>query len=222
MQGFSGESLSSYIRPMRASDAEAVAKLHQAGISRGFLSSLGTNFLKELYRAIPASSTGMGFVLDVGEPVAFVAITTSTGRLYKDVLKRSGFRLCQTLVTRMWRPKVVRKCFETLLYPNKVSDDLPSAEVLSIVVNERLRGKGVGRALMRRAMAALSAAGIERVKVACSPANRPAVGLYTHCGFRLAQESEHHGQPFALYVSGVAPKPAESYEPTGSEAVQPV
>jgi len=222
MRGFSGENLSTAIRPMRASDAEAVARLHEIGIPTGFLSSLGTGFLKELYRAIPSSSCGMGFVLDLGEPLAFVAVTTNTGCLYREVLKGSGLVLCQTLVTRLWRPSVVRKCFETLLYPNTVGADLPSAEVLSVAVHERARGNGIGKALMKRAMAALRAEGVERVKVACLPANRAAVGLYTSCGFQLAEESEHHGLPVALYVAGIAPKPGETYEPTDTEVVQPV
>lgn len=197
-----GDRLSSVIRPLRGDDAPAVADLHARGIPTGFLSSLGPAFLEALYDGISASSAGLGFVCDLGQPAGFVAATTGTGSLYKQVLKQHGPRLALHLLPRLWRPKVIKNCVETLCYPDEVGDDLPDAELLSIVVNERVRGRGIGKALVRRCLAALRGRGVERVKVAVWEANEPAQALYRSCGFELALRREHHGLPMACYAAG--------------------
>ena len=161
MRGFTGEVLSSVIRPLRADDAQAVALLHHKGIPTGFLSSLGRGFLEALYAAIPSSPSGLGFVCDLGKPVGFVACTTGTGSLYKQVLKQHGGRLALCVLPNLWRPQVIKNCLETLRYPDEVGDGLPDAEILSIAVHERVRGKGVGKALLRRGLAALRGRGID-------------------------------------------------------------
>jgi ribosomal protein S18 acetylase RimI-like enzyme len=80
-------------------------------------------------------------------------------------------------------------------------------------VTERLRGRGIGKALMQRAVAAMRGRGIEKMKVAVWSENHAAQAMYRSCDFRLAWVREHHGLPMSLYVSGVAqavvsPRPA--------------
>lgn len=213
MRGGSGEGLYSAIRPMRAQDAPAVAAFHCKGIPTGFLSSLGPKFLEDLYGAIEASSSGFGFVCDLGAPVGFIACATSTSALYREVLKKTGLRLALHVLPRLWRPNVLKHTLETLFYSDDVGDDLPEAEILSIVVTERLRGRGIGKALMQRAVAAMRGRGIEKMKVAVWSENHAAQAMYRSCDFRLAWVREHHGLPMSLYVSGVAqavvsPRPA--------------
>ncbi|HUX00079.1 MAG: GNAT family N-acetyltransferase [Phycisphaerae bacterium] len=204
MRGEPGDVLSAAIRPMRATDALAVASLHGKGIPTGFISSLGPKFLEDLYAAIEASSSGFGFVCDLGAPVGFIACATNTGALYKEVLKTTGPRLALHVLPRLWRPNVLKHTLQTLFYSGDVGDDLPEAEILSIVVAERLRGRGMGKALMHRAMAAMRGRDIEQVRVAFWSGNHAAQALYQSCGFREARVREHHGLPMSLYVSGVA------------------
>lgn len=209
-----GEVLSSVLRPMRPEDAPAVGSLHYEGIPTGFLSSLGPKFLTELYAAVPNCPSGFGFVADLGGgTVAFVACATSTGALYKEALKKRGARLALKMLPRIWRPSTIRNSLETLLYPSDVAEqEVPDAEVLSIVVGEEIRRRGLGKALIQRALAAFRGRGIEQAKVAVWTGNEPAQALYRSCGFRQALVRDHHGEPMAIYVADTGVKVPEVVE----------
>ena len=197
-----GELIASAVRPLRADDAPAVAALHQNGIPTGFLSSLGPKFLAELYSVLADSEHGFGFVCDLGEsPVGFIACADDTGRFYKEALKKRGVRLALRLLPHIWRPQALRNSIETVLYPSNLPDDLPAAEILSIVVTAKARRRGIGRTLVRRAMAAFRGRGIKQAIVSAGAENGPAEALYRDCGFDVAHTRKHHGLPMATYVA---------------------
>jgi ribosomal protein S18 acetylase RimI-like enzyme len=192
--------MDSFIRPMRADDAPYVAKLHQEGIPTGFLSSLGVNFLTDLYTAIPSCASGFGYVCDVAGPVGFVAGAYDVGTLYKEVLRKRGVRMAMRLVAHAIRPSVIKNVWETIRYSEDVGDELPSPEILSIAVAKPFQRRGVGGALMRRALAMFRGQGIDRIKVAVWSANESAQSLYRRCGFQLAKTRIHHGLPMTIYT----------------------
>ena len=99
------------------------------------------------------------------------------------------------------RPSVVRRMWHTLRYPaDVVGEQLPSAEILSIVVAEDARGKGVGSALIGATLDEFERRGIRTVKVAVWAGNEPANSFYQQCGFELAATREHHGRPMNIYI----------------------
>lgn len=58
------------------------------------------------------------------------------------------------------------------------------AEVVSIAVSARFRGRGVGRRLMQRLLLRLQRQGIPRVFLMVREDNQPAINLYRSLGFR--------------------------------------
>ncbi|HOF18942.1 MAG TPA: GNAT family N-acetyltransferase [Phycisphaerae bacterium] len=185
--------------------ARQAAHLHREGIGTGFLSSLGEAFLRQLYSAIPSCPSAFGYVWQEpdGEVLGFIACAQSVGRMYKQALWRRGVWMALILARFVVRPGIVRRIWHTLRYPSQVGDDLPSAEVLSIAVSEKARGKGVGKALMQAALAEFARRSIARVKVAVWSENETANQFYLRCGFRLAITREHHGLPMNVYVIDV-------------------
>lgn len=178
-----------------------VAALHQTGIHTGFLSSLGPRFLKQLYKAIPAASSGFVFVGVRGQDVlGFVACTELLGGLYKQALKKRGLAMGLALVPRAFRPSVFKRIIETLFYPSKIADDFPKAEVLSIVVDESMRGKKLASQLIARAVAEFRSRGIRKVKVLVWDQNLAAKRFYEKCGFLLAGHCPHHEEVLDVYV----------------------
>jgi len=195
------------LRPMTRADARAVAELHRVGIDTGFLSSLGGAFLRQLYAALPSCPSGFGYVVDDPERgvEAFIACAESTGRLYKQSLLRRGILMAAVLLKFVVRPRVVKRMIETLRYPSEAGEELPPAEVLSIVVSERARGRGLGKALMRTAMAEFTRREISHAKVAVGADNASANAFYERCGFSLAVTRDHHGRPMNIYVAKTDP-----------------
>ena len=201
--------LYSSIRPMRSDEGAAVAVIHLNAIAQGFLSSLGPKFLTELYTALPSCPSGFAFVCELGGgPVGFIACADDTRRLFKEILRRRGVRLALAMVPALWKPGVISNSLETLSYPREVGEEMPSPEILSIAVTEGARGRGIGKALMRRAMAAFRGKGIDRVKVAVESGNHHAQHLYRSLGFVLAKEQMHHGRPMSTFTTDAASVPA--------------
>jgi ribosomal protein S18 acetylase RimI-like enzyme len=190
------------VKPMLKEHAADVAELHRVGIDTGFLSSLGSMFLRQLYKAVPSCPSGFGYVWqDVdGRVLGFIACAESTGNVYKQSLVRRGVLMAFPLLRFLVRPSVIKRMYHTWKYPSQVGGDLPVAEVLSIVVSSDAAGKGVGKALMRASLEEFRRRGIAKVKVAAGADNEAANGFYRSCGFELAVTREHHGLPMNVYV----------------------
>jgi ribosomal protein S18 acetylase RimI-like enzyme len=193
------------ITPLEVKHCFAIAKLHIQGIPTGFISSLGIDFVTALYEAIAQSETSFGFVAEENEGVfAFVALTTNLNKLYKSVIIKKGLRFALLLAGKMFSPKQIKKVFETLFYPGRIKNmNLPRAELLSIVIAERERGKGLASALVKKSFAECSRRGVAKVKVLVGVENDPANRLYLKCGFELAGQIDNHGVLSNVYVAKI-------------------
>jgi len=197
--------------PLQKDNVRYAAKLHIQDIDTGFISSLGIDFVTALYEAIAQSKASFGFVAEENERVlGFVAFTANLNKLYKSVILKKGLRFALLLAGKMFSPKQIRKVFETLFYPSRIKKmNLPSAELLSIVVAPESQGKGLGRQLLQKGLAECAKRGIEKVKVLVGADNKPANKLYLKCGFQVAGQIENHGIISNIYVAETAQSPNE-------------
>ena len=188
--------------------SQEVAKLHIEGISTGFISSLGHDFVTVLYGAIAESKLAFGFVAEEENSVlGFVAFTTNLNKLYKSVILKRGLRFTLLLTGKMFSLKRIKKVFETLFYPHRIKKmNLPSAELLSIVVAEEGRGKGLATQLIQQGFAECAQRGIGKIKVLVGADNKSANKLYLKCGFELVGQIENHGVFSNIYVAEVKSK----------------
>jgi len=189
------------VRDITTQDVVEVAKLHIQGISTGFISSLGINFVTSLYEAIAQNKHSFGFVAqEDGKVLGFVAFTTNLSKLYKSVILKKGCRFVLLLAGKMFSLRQIKKMFETLFYPSRVKKmDLPCAELLSLVVAEEARGRGVAAELVKKGLEACRTRGIPKVKVLVGASNEPANKLYRNCGFELVGQIDNHGVISNIY-----------------------
>ncbi|MEP6624048.1 MAG: GNAT family N-acetyltransferase [Acidimicrobiia bacterium] len=178
------------IRLATATDLPRVADLHVTRISEGFLSSLGTSFLRRLYRRV--LRTPEAFVLvdeRDGEVVGFVAGVANLSVLYRTFLVRDGVIAAISAAPRVVRaiPRIV----ETLKYPNATAE-LPAAEILAVAVAPEQSGQGIGTALVRAATAEFERHAIAAAKVVTTADNGPAIAMYEAAGYRAAVGLEVH------------------------------
>lgn len=195
------------VRIATSRDVPAVADLHCAAIDEGFLSTLGDRFLSRLYARIVASPHGFLLVADhppPGDPAqgiaGFVAGSADIGRLYREFFWRDGASVVASSGARLARslPQVV----ETLRYgttddaarsgtsePDRPSDE---TELLSLAVDGRTRGRGVGTALVEAFLSTASAAGAASARVVVGARNDRAIALYARAGFSEATRLEVH------------------------------
>ena len=189
---------------LSAKHARQIAQLHIEGINRGFISSLGIDFVTALYEAIAEDDSCFGIVSEHEEVLGFVAFATDINKLYKSIIRKKGLRFALLLATKMISFKRIKRVFETLFYPSKVKDDamnLPNAELLSIVVAPKARRSKQATQLIQKGFDHCHNHGINRVKVMVAADNGAANKLYQQCGFELAKEIDSHGVPSNIYTA---------------------
>jgi ribosomal protein S18 acetylase RimI-like enzyme len=194
------------IKSLDIKHCSATAKLHIEDISTGFISSLGTDFVTALYEAIAKNKSSFGFVAEASDKVlGFVAFTTNINKLYKLVILKKGWWFAFLLAGKMFSLKRIKKMFETLFYPGRIKKmNLPSAELLSIVVANESQGKGLGLQLLQKGLAECAKRGIDKVKVLVGVDNKLANKLYLKCGFKLVRQIDSHGVVSNIYVAKTA------------------
>lgn len=178
------------LRAAQPSDVRAIADLHATRIDEGFLTSLGTSFLRRLYARVLHSHDAFIVVDDLdGVTTGFAAGVADLGALYRRFIVRDGLRAGFQAAPRLVKnlPRVV----ETLRYP-ATTGDLPEAEVLAVAVAAERSGHGVGQALVRRAIDEFVSHGIKTAKVVTTADNLAALAMYRACGFVIADGVEVH------------------------------
>lgn len=187
------------IRPAEPRDAPVLARLHADGIDTGFLPRLGVGFLEHLYRQMLDSPESVVLVAeDDYAPVGFVAGTTNVDALYRAFVRRRGIRAATAASFRLARPSTIRRAWETYRYDGDHLDT--PAELLSMAVADPFRGLGLGKALGIAFLDAMTARGVDRVKVVVGADNEGALAAYRSMGFIAAGTIEvHAGEPsFAM------------------------
>jgi len=184
--------------PLRAEHIHDVAVLHIQGISSGFISSLGINFVTALYEAIAQSRESFGFAAEdkYGRVLGFVTLATNLDKLYKSVIAKKGWRFVLLLAGRMFSFKSLRKMLETLFYSRRMNQicetDLPATELLSIVVDPVKYHTGVATQLLQTSLEHCRKVGLDEIKVLVASNNIPANKFYLKCGFKFIGQVNNH------------------------------
>jgi ribosomal protein S18 acetylase RimI-like enzyme len=179
------------IRPARPRDARALAKLHATEIATGFLPLLGPRFMKVLYEAMISWRGAVVLVVDDGGgPIGFTAGVVDVGEFYNHFAKRYAWRAGLAALPRLIRPSNLRRAWETFRY-GQDQVDVP-AELLSMVVAPRARGKGLSVMLGARLLDELSQRGAPAVKVTVGSDNETALGAYRKMGFMDTERIQVH------------------------------
>lgn len=196
-------------QPLAPHHAERAAELHILGQPGTFLTSLGPGVLRVLYQSLPTSPVGFGraVVDEEGRLLAFIAMTTSTGRLFVEMGTRRLHRLLPPLLARLLRqPSLLPRSMQTLLYPLLAGDGEetpgPSAELLAIMTDPDRRGQGLGSQLLAAALDDCRQRGIHHVHVTVDATNQGARRFYERRGFRLQKEIHLYGREMVVMGIG--------------------
>ena len=196
-------------RAAGVADAPRLAELHGTRMTEGFLSGLGPRFLRILYRRIVASPDAFAYVVE--EPVegddsaagpvtvvGFAAAALDVGDLYREFVLHDGVIAGIVAAPRLLRSW--RRVVETLRYPAS-TDDLPDAEILSVAVDPRAAGRGIGTEVVDAATGELRRRGVHAAKGVTGADNVAALRLYARCGFEpRMQIAVHEGTPSEVLV----------------------
>lgn len=187
------------IRVASVEDARAIARLHQQNITDGFLSSLGTRFLNQLYRSLVVWPGAVVLVADAGSgPLGFVAGIENTRDFYRHFVLRRGLAAGLAALPRLINPSNLKKAIETLDYPATETDQ-EGGELLSMAVDVSWRGKGVASLLGSELLSRLG----RTVRVVVGAENSAAIAAYRELGFGDPKPTQvHSGEPSLVLTWG--------------------
>lgn len=190
------------IRLSKPQDGLSIAKLHSEYINKGFLTSLGLEFLEILYRSIATSKNAFCLVYEhEGRIVGFVSASTDIRKFYKEFIGRNFFVSIFALLPRLVNIRNVRKVLETLTYPSKGDTiGLPEAEILSIVVEKKHQGGGISEALFNEMKNEFRKRNIRKFRVVVGANLIRARKFYEKTGGKLKGEVYvHEGEKSYVY-----------------------
>ncbi|MGH9019021.1 MAG: GNAT family N-acetyltransferase [Acidimicrobiales bacterium] len=184
------------VRPGTVVDAATAAHLHADAIAEGFLAALGPRFLTRLYRRIVLSDDAFLLVAESGgRRVGFIAGALDLGALYRRFLVRDGIGATLTSLgplLRSWRLALETLRHGTGAGAGAGADSTEAAELLSVAVDPRWRGRHVGSRLVEAFLEELDGRGVGRAQVVVGADNAAAVGLYRAHGFGGDRSFELH------------------------------
>ena len=180
-------SASPYLRPMRAGDAMAIARIHAERIPTAFLSKLGPDLLTQLYEGMHRAPDAFIHVAvdSADQVVGFASATTRVKRMYRSVLLRRGWRCALLMLPHLPKWSTLRWLAQRLSFPITAGKSYPDAELLSIAVVAGEQGSGVANALLVEIVAEYRRRDCEKFRVLVGAAIERSNAFYVKRGFTL-------------------------------------
>lgn len=146
---------------------DQISSIHQETLEHGFLSSLGGQFLKQIYREL-AKDPNSHLVCATHNQVivGFICGTTNTSVFYNRFLKRNVIYGMLVLFPKLMSFQGLKKIIETLIIPSKTKKiSLPSAQLLNFCISKEFQGNGVGGSLFKTLMSWFQSNNISEVTI---------------------------------------------------------
>lgn len=185
------------------SDYKRIAFLHKQAITGGFLASLNSQVLIQLYRTMAISPYSLLWVSldDKNQIQGFIALSLSTSKLYKEFIIKKSLLVLPYLISKIVSVEFIRKIVEVLVYPVKpASIPMPETELLNFCVDESLRGKNIGSHLFAKVEEELRNRNIDALKIVTGENQKGAQNFYEKRGARFITKQEiHKGSTSYIY-----------------------
>lgn len=182
-------------------DALEIAKIHKAEINRGFLSTLSTSFLRNLYLAIIDSKENFCIVAkENNKVIGFISGVSDLDKFYSNFFRKYFIQSFFILFKKFFSISFIVKAFETLFYPVK-EKELPKAELLTMAVRSEFHGKGIASQMFSEFMSEMRNRQIRSLKVLVGEELKPAINFYEKMGFKFLKNTKVHGNNISrIYI----------------------
>ena len=180
-------------------DAFQIAKIHEAELKEGFLSSLKTDFLCKFYEAIISSKYSFCIVAKEGDMVAgFITGVTDINIFYKYFFKNYFFVLIPIFLPKFFTFSAIKRIIENIFYTQKIGD-LPMAELLTFAVKKEFQRQGLGNQLLQKFITEMKNRQI-RIFKALVGKNMDSLNFYKKNGFQQVKEINLHDKEISLVL----------------------
>ena len=180
-----------------------IALIHKKSIRDGFLASLSSFILMQLYLGFAKSSHANLYVASDEENniLGFIVLSFSTSKLYKEIVLKKFLIIVPLLIPRLISLNFLRKAIETLFYPYK-EGILTGAksELLNFCVDKDFRGLGIGEKLFQKVQESLKIRNIDCLKIVTGVNQIAAQKFYEkHNATLIGKQEVHKGAISLIY-----------------------
>ena len=163
------------IQKLRYQDIDQIVKLYRNELP-GLMTEMGEAFLKKYYKVSLLIPDMWTYVEKQDEQIlGLVSGIRSVNGLYKKIFFQDFFGFTFIFMSILiTQPRLIVKIVKMMDYPGFTSD-IP--ELLTIVVDNRYRRKGIGRKLFKRMVSEFKKNGIKEFRITAH-ANLPSLGFY--------------------------------------------
>lgn len=188
------------ILPAKPNDAERIAAIHYDNFKNAFLCDLGSSFLRLLYHWMLTFDEGFGYIIkDEDNIFGFVTGVYDSSNLISSFIKKNFFRVLPTLILNfIKKPNNIKKVFETIIYSKKSEIGI-KAELISIAVENKYRGKGYSALLFSHFIEHLRAKKINIYKITVDKDNLAANKFYLKCECEFVKSYKMYGKISNIY-----------------------
>lgn len=192
------------MRLMQEKDCLEVAKLHKKSLEGDYLPTLGVNVLKTIYRGFLKDKKNFGYVVEEDrEVIGFTTGSEDTGTMFKKVIKKEFILLSyHVLIALIKKPSLIPNLIQTFRYNEKAKIDT-KAEILSLAVREKHRGKGLGRELVIILINDFKKRGFNKLKLTVNKSNIVANKFYQKMGFKCEGTFNIYNKEMNIYTKEI-------------------
>jgi len=178
------------IRDATVSDVSAIILTHQRSFQSYFLTFLGPGFLRELYAATLADSSGIAFVAEEAQSICgFVTGTAQPSGFYRRLLRRRWWRFAwAAALPALKHPSAVPRLLRAFSMPQQATQQAARGTLMSLAVLPEVQGKGIGRSLVMAFLTDASRRGLHQVDLTTDKRDNEGVNrFYQDLGFVCAR-----------------------------------
>lgn len=176
---------------MQKNDIVNVVDIHLQSFQGFFLSTLGSQFLNELYSGILIDENGIALVArqENGQVIGFVAGTSHPNQFYKRLLIKRWWAFAIAAIPSLLKnPRIFMRLMRAFQKPGERTN-CQSAELMSIAVHPKLQGGGAGKLLVNIFIQEARSRGCQNVILTTDALNNnPVNTFYMNCGFLLNRQ----------------------------------
>jgi len=195
------------INPIDDSLLSEVARLHIEYIKSGFMSQLGESFLKCFYRTISKSESSYlaVYINEKNAVCGFISGTISLPNLKKEFKKNCKLTIIESFLKLIFNPMKILNFFESYKYASSEHFKVATnSELISIVVRQECRGKGIAKALYKSLVYFFKEKKVKKFKILVGSNLKEAQKFYEKMGAVKVDEMEiHKGIKSLLYIQNV-------------------
>ena len=173
-----------------------IASIHKDTLTSGFLSTLGTPFLKTVYSELASDPNSQLICAFDGEDlVGFICGTTNTLVFYKRFIIRNALRVIWILLPRLFSLKFLKKVLETLFIPRQTQNiELPVAQLLNFCVSKNYQGAGIGCQLFNHLISWFQSTNTHAVTIITGSEQKQAQAFYHKQGLQHENSISLHDE----------------------------